>query len=101
MRSLLVVLFAMMMACTTSRVPTKDVSAADPALTHDLVGTTPTAWKTEAWVNSPPLTLEGLRAKVGRVRCIHPGGRYAPGDASYEAIRRGVEKLIAEPNPGT
>jgi thiol-disulfide isomerase/thioredoxin len=192
MRSLLVVLLVAIAGCTTSRVATKEVPAADPALDHELVGRTPTAWKTEAWVNSPPLTLAELRGKVvlvrwfmgtscpfcsatapslkkldaayrdkglvvigmyhhkddepltdamyveyihtygftfpvardpdwntlrawwleghsrdftsvsflldksGRVRGIHPGGRYAPGDASYEAIRRGIERLLAE-----
>jgi thiol-disulfide isomerase/thioredoxin len=198
MRSLLVVVsISMIAACTTSRVATRDVAAADPALDHDLVGRTPSAWKTEAWVNSPPLTLGGLRGKVvlvrwfmgtscpfcsatapslkklhhdyadkglvvigmyhhkddapltdaqyveyvrsygftfpvardpdwntlrawwleghdreftsvsflldksGRVRGIHPGGRYAPGDAAYEAMRRGIEKLLGEPSPGT
>lgn len=42
--------------------------AADPALAHDLVGTTPPAWTTEAWFNSKPLALSDLRGKVVVVR---------------------------------
>ena len=167
--------------------------AADPALDDALVGTTVPEWTTEEWLNTPPLTLRGLRGRVvlvrwfmgtscpmcsatapslsklhaeygakgltvvgmyhhkedaalkpgeyaafarsfgfafpvardpewttlkswwlagherdftsvsflldrrGLVRGIHPGGRYAPGDPDYEAVRRGIEKLLAEP----
>lgn len=41
-----------------------------------------------------------LLDRQGRVRGIHPGGRYAPGDAAYEAMRRGIEKLLVEPTSG-
>lgn len=168
--------------------------AADPALDDPLVGTSPPEWKTEAWLNSKPLTLAELRGKVvmvrwfmgtscpmcsatapslrkmdeayrdkglvvigmyhhkddeplteatygeyirafgfrfpvardpewttlkawwlttgkkerdftsvtflldkqGRTRAIHQGGRWAPGDADYQAMDRAVQKLLAE-----
>jgi peroxiredoxin len=38
-----------------------------------------------------------LLDKHGRVRGIHPGGRFELKDPSYGAIRRGVEALLAEP----
>lgn len=38
-----------------------------------------------------------LLDRRGRVRGVHPGGRYAIGDASYAAVRRAVERLLAEP----
>jgi peroxiredoxin len=203
MRALhLLVLAAFALSCdrapraTTTRAalarPPTEASAADPALDDGLVGTTPTVWKTEAWLNSEPLALTDLAGKVvlvrwfmdpscpycsatapsleklhrtyaarglvvvgmyhhhretsiaddryrawmqgygftfpvardpawqtlhawwldggarafssaaflldrrGRVRGVHPGPRFAPGDADYEAIRRGVEVLLAE-----
>jgi hypothetical protein len=34
--------------------------------------------------------------RQGRVRGIHKGGRYAPGEADYDAIKRGIELLLAE-----
>lgn len=34
--------------------------------------------------------------KQGRVRAVHPGPRYAPGDAQYLAIRSAVERLLTE-----
>ena len=37
-----------------------------------------------------------LLDRFGRVRGIHPGGRFAPGDRTYGAIRRGVEALLTE-----
>jgi peroxiredoxin len=37
-----------------------------------------------------------LLDRQGRVRGIHQGGRYAQGDADYEAMKRGIEKLLAE-----
>jgi peroxiredoxin len=37
-----------------------------------------------------------LLDRQGRVRGIHPGGRYAPGEPAYESMRRGIEKLLAE-----
>jgi thiol-disulfide isomerase/thioredoxin len=165
---------------------------ADPALAHELVGTTPPPWTASEWLNGPPLTLADLRGRVvlvrwfmgsscpycsatapslnalnhdyaskgltvvgmyhhkeaeplkpgeyagfvktygfafpvaldtdwktlkawwldgadrdftsvsflldrqSRVRGIHKGGRYAPGDPDYEAMRRGIEVLLAE-----
>jgi thiol-disulfide isomerase/thioredoxin len=167
-------------------------AAADARLENDLVGTTPPAWTVDEWLNSPPLTLAGLRGRVvlvrwftdtscphcsatapslktfdhdyaakgltvigmyhhkdpaplapgqyeglaktygfgfpvaldtnwktlktwwldvptrsftsvsflidrqSRVRGIHPGGRYVQGDADYEAMKRGIEVLLAE-----
>ena len=44
------------------------VAPADARLAHELVGTTPPAWTTEDWLNSPPLTVEGLRGRVVLVR---------------------------------
>ncbi len=37
-----------------------------------------------------------LLDRQGRVRGIHQGGRYAPGDADYDAVKRGIETLLAE-----
>ena len=37
-----------------------------------------------------------LLDKSGRVRGIHPGGKYVIGDSSYEAMRRGIERLLSE-----
>jgi thiol-disulfide isomerase/thioredoxin len=37
-----------------------------------------------------------LLDKSGRVRGIHPGGKYVIGDPSYEAMRRGIERLLGE-----
>lgn len=168
---------------------------ADPTLNDELVGTMMPEWTAEEWLNSPPLTVEGLRGRVvlvrwftgtacphcsasapslsafhhdyaskgltvvgmyhhkepvplapgevagfaktygfgfpvaldtdwktlkawwleghersftsvsflldrqGRVRGIHPGGRYVAGDAAYAAMKSGIEKLLAEPAP--
>ncbi len=52
---------------TATATPTA-IGPADPAIAHDLVGTTPPPWTTEAWVNSPPLALSDLRGKVVLVR---------------------------------
>lgn len=172
--------------------PIARAAPADPTLDHPLVGTTLPAWTADAWINSPPMTLAGLRGRVvlvrwfmgsscpycsatapslnalhreyaskgltvvgmyhhkepvplapgeyagfvkaygfafpvaldtdwktlkawwldgadrdftsvsflidrqSRVRGIHKGGRYAPGDPDYEAMKRGVEVLLAE-----
>jgi peroxiredoxin len=38
-----------------------------------------------------------LLDKQGRVRGIHPGGRYGLNDPSYAAMRRAIEALLAEP----
>ncbi len=35
--------------------------------------------------------------KQGRIRAVHQGGRYAPGEPDFEAVRRAVERLLAEP----
>lgn len=37
-----------------------------------------------------------LLDRQGRVRGIHPGGRYAPGEPAFESMRHGIEKLLAE-----
>lgn len=37
-----------------------------------------------------------LLDRHGRVRGIHPGGRMAPGEPSYESMRRGIENLLGE-----
>jgi thiol-disulfide isomerase/thioredoxin len=172
--------------------PTGRIGPADPALDDQLVGTTLPGWTADEWLNSPPLTLAGLRGRVvlvrwfmgsscpycsatapalnalyrdygskgltvvgmyhhkepvplepgeyagfvkaygfafpvgldtgwktlkawwldgterdftsvsflidrqSRVRGIHKGGRYAPGDADYDTIKRGIELLLAE-----
>lgn len=41
-----------------------------------------------------------LLDKSGRVRGVHPGGKYVIGDSSYEAIRRGIERLLGESGTG-
>lgn len=41
---------------------------ADPALDHELVGTTMPAWTADEWLNGPPLTLAGLQGRVVLVR---------------------------------
>jgi peroxiredoxin len=189
-------------ACTTTTPTTKSppesgperkVDAADPALDHDLVGTTPVEWAAVDWRNAKPLTLADLRGRVvlvrwfmgtscpfcsatapslrtlhreygprgltvvglyhhkepeplkrgqfdgivrdfgfefpvardpewatlkawwldghereftsvsflldktGRIRGVHPGGRYAPGDPAFAAVKRAVERLLSEP----
>ena len=38
-----------------------------------------------------------LLDKRGQVRGIHKGGRMAPGEPDYLAMKRGIEKLLAEP----
>jgi peroxiredoxin len=51
--------------------PPKDpsVAAASPALDDpELVGTTPSEWTTEKWMNSGPLDLQDLRGRVVLVR---------------------------------
>lgn len=35
--------------------------------------------------------------KQGRIRAVHQGGRYAPGEPDFEAVRRAVERLLVEP----
>lgn len=37
-----------------------------------------------------------LLDKTGRIRGIHPGGRYAPGDAAFTAMKRAIERLLTE-----
>jgi len=61
-----------------------------------------TDWKTlKAWwldggAHRDFTSVSFLLDRQGRVRGIHKGGRYAPGDADYEAMRRGIEVLLAE-----
>lgn len=42
-----------------------------------------------------------LLDRSGRVRGVHKGGRYAPGESDYDAMRRGIERLLVEPPPST
>ena len=37
-----------------------------------------------------------LLDREGRVRGVHKGGRFAPGDEDYAAVKRGVEALLSE-----
>jgi thiol-disulfide isomerase/thioredoxin len=37
-----------------------------------------------------------LLDRQGRIRGIHPGGRYIPGDAAYDAMKRAIETLLDE-----
>lgn len=37
-----------------------------------------------------------LLDRQGRIRGVHPGGRYAPGDPAYAAMRSAIERLLAE-----
>jgi peroxiredoxin len=37
-----------------------------------------------------------LLDKSGRIRGIHPGGRYAPGDPAFGAMKRAIERLLSE-----
>lgn len=37
-----------------------------------------------------------LLDRQGRIRGVHPGGRYAPGDPAYASIRAAIERLLAE-----
>lgn len=37
-----------------------------------------------------------LLDKKGRVRGIHPGGRYAPGDPAFVAMKRAIDRLLSE-----
>ena len=58
-------------------------------------------WKTlKAWwldgAQRDFTSVSFLIDRQSRVRGIHKGGRYAPGDADYEAMRRGIEVLLAE-----
>jgi peroxiredoxin len=60
-----------------------------------------TDWKTLKtwWLDRPGrdfTSVSFLIDREGRVRGIHKGGRYAPGDPDYEAMKRGVEVLLAE-----
>jgi peroxiredoxin len=60
-----------------------------------------TEWTTlkKWWLVVPdrPFTsVSFLLDRQGRVRGIHPGGRYVVGDADYAAMKRGIEKLLAE-----
>ena len=37
-----------------------------------------------------------LLDRQGRIRGVHPGGRYAPGDPAYASMRAAIERLLAE-----
>lgn len=37
--------------------------------------------------------------RSGKIRGVHPGGKYAIGEPGYDAMRRAIEKLLAEPAP--
>jgi len=50
-----------------------------------IVGTTPPEWNVERWLNSPPLTLAGLRGKVVLVRWWTAGCPYC--SATAPALR--------------
>src|SRR5262245_46755329 len=71
--------------------PAPNISAApayDPeekAAIEALVGTTPPEWQVERWLNSPPLTLAGLRGKVVLVRWWTAGCPYC--SATAPALR--------------
>ncbi|HSI63704.1 MAG TPA: TlpA disulfide reductase family protein [Candidatus Saccharimonadia bacterium] len=59
----------------------------------DIIGTTPPAWQAEGWLNSKPLTLEGLRGKVVLVRwwtapeCPHCGATAPTLNAFHEEYK--------------
>jgi len=57
----------------------------EQAAVDALVGTTPPEWNVERWMNSPPLTLAGLRGKVVLVRWWTAGCPYC--SASAPALR--------------
>jgi peroxiredoxin len=38
-----------------------------------------------------------LLDREGRIRHIHPGGQYVKGDPEYDAMKRKIEELLAEP----
>lgn len=58
-------------------------------------------WKTlETWWLTKErdfTSVSFLLDRAGRVRGVHAGGKYAP--PAFEAIQRGVERLLAEPSP--
>jgi peroxiredoxin len=61
----------MLMGCSRAVPATTSpstISVADPALSSDLLGTSPPPWITEAWVNSQPIALSDLHGKVVLVR---------------------------------
>lgn len=68
MRALLLAAALGLAGCSGGPPRDPTVSAADPALAHDLVGVVPSEWTTEHWLNSPPLTLDALRGRVLVVR---------------------------------
>jgi len=57
-------------------------------------------WKTlkQWWLTKDRewTSVSFLLDKSGRIRAIHQGGKYVIGDASYEALRRGIERLLGE-----
>ena len=57
----------------------------EEAAIEALVGTTPPEWQVERWLNSPPLTLAGLRGKVVLVRWWTAGCPYC--SATAPALR--------------
>ena len=72
---------------------------------HDYGFTFPIAidrdWRTlKSWwltKERPFTSVSFILDKQGRIRAVHRGGRYAPGEPEYEAVRRAVERLLDEP----
>jgi peroxiredoxin len=46
------------------------------------------------------MSVSFLLDKQGRIRGVHQGGRYTPGEPAFDAIRRGVLRLLEEPEQG-
>ena len=81
-------LLSMTTALVASAVPDPGASSYDArerSAIDALVGTTPPEWRVERWLNSPPLTLAGLRGKVVLVRWWTAGCPYCA--ASAPALR--------------
>lgn len=77
LRGLLVLAFAMTCAALPVRAETGRADAADDADSPaELLDQPARAWSFERWVDSPPLTLEGLRGKVVLVRWFNTNCRY-------------------------
>lgn len=62
-------------------------------------------WKTlKAWWldghDRDYTSVSFLLDREGRVRGIHQGGRLAPDEPDYEAMKRGIERLLGEPARG-
>lgn len=51
------------------------------------------------WLDAHPrgfTSVSFLLDKSGRIRGIHPGGRYAPGDPAFAGLKRAIERLLTE-----